>query len=139
MNYIISESQIAKMIKKFFKKDFRIDIIQHWDELPSVFKKVYSQKFHFTYLLNRFGPMFLIYSGNKLFLVQEQKKDEWIIHDGDAINDDNYWLDYVDDDGNEFYDENEVDGITEEQLMSLLGVAPLGISLNQFIDAYYSE
>lgn len=139
MNYIISESQIAKMIKKFFKKDFRIDIIQSWDELPSVFKKVYNEKFHFTYLLNRFGPMFLIYSGNKLFLVQEQKKDEWIIHDGDTINDDNYWLDYVDDDGNEFYDENEVDDITEEQLMGLLGVAPLGISLNQFIDAYYSE
>lgn len=113
MKYIISESQVKHIIKKFFKKDFsdKIEMIQDWDDLSYKFKGVFDSKRIFNHYLNSHGPMYLILVNGVEYLTQGRNQ-EWII---------------VDDNDN---------SISEDKLMNLLGISTLGISMNEFIDAY---
>lgn len=113
MKYIISESQVKHIIKKFFKKDFseKIQMIQNWDDLSYKFKKVFGLKRRFNNYLNMFGPMYIILVDGIEYLTQNRKQG---------------W-DIVDDNNN---------SISEDELMNLLGISTLGISMNEFIDAY---
>lgn len=116
MKYIVTESQIKFLIKKFFKKDFseKIELIQFWDDVPYNFKKLFTDKNRFNYYLNRYGPMYVILVDGTEFLVQYRDKGWTVVKDS--------W-----------------DFLTEFELMDLLGISPLGITLQEFIDAYYSE
>ena len=116
MKYILTESQTKFLIKKFFKKDFsdKIELIQFWDDLPFKLKGLFGDKNMFNYYLNRFGPMFVILVGSTEFLVQS-RSEGWVIVD----ESDRY--------------------LTEIEFMVLLGISPLGITLEDFIDTYYSE
>ena len=112
MKYIITESQIKFLIKKFFKKDFseKIQMIQYWDDLPSIFKRYVDKKF-FNVYLNKYGPMYVILVDGKEFLLQ-YRGDTWSISNDKDVP------------------------ITENELIDKLGIAPLGISIQEFIDAY---
>ncbi len=116
MKYIVTESQTKFLIKKFFKKDFseKIELIQFWDDLPFNLKGLFGDKKVFNYYLNNYGPIFVILVGGTEFLVQ-YRDGVWII-----VNESDLRL-------------------TEFQFMDLLGISPLGITLQEFIDTYYSE
>ena len=113
MKYIISESQVKHIIKKFFKKDFsdKIEMIQDWDDLSYKFRRSFGSKKRFNYHLNYFGPMYLILVDGIEYLTQERKHGWTIVDDND-------------------------NSISDDKLMNLLGISPLGISMNEFIDAY---
>lgn len=116
MKYIITESQTKFLIKKFFKKDFseKIELIQFWDDLPYKLKRLFGNKNVFNYYLNKYGPMFVILVGFTEFLVQYRDGGWMIVDESDS-------------------------SLTEFEFMDLLGISPLGITLQDFIDTYYSE
>lgn len=116
MKYIITESQIRYIIKKLFKKDFsnKIQRILGWDDLSPSFKRVFGEERMFNLYLRDFGPMYIILNEGKEYLVQK-RDGKWII---------------VDDRDRPF---------SEYKFMHKLGIEPLGISLDEFIDAYMDE
>ena len=61
MKYIISESQVKNLIKKYFKKDLsnNIEMITDYWDLPIEFRRMMSKNAG-NHFLNMFGPMFLI-------------------------------------------------------------------------------
>lgn len=115
MKYIISESQVKNLIKKYFKKDFsnRIEMITSHDDLPRDFRDKIP-RYAANHYLNAFGPMFLIRTDNGDYLAQD-RIEQWVIADvGDTP-------------------------ATEDQIMNMLGIAPLGLSMQELIDAYIEE
>lgn len=116
MKYLITESQMKNIIKKFFKKDFteKIEMIQSWEALPSQFKRMIGKKEIFNRYLNYFGPMFIILVDGEEYLAQD-REDSWVITD------------------------DEDTPIEEYRFMRMLGIEPLGITMNEFIDAYVDQ
>jgi hypothetical protein len=115
MKYIISESQVKNMIKKYFNKDLSNDIemiTDYWD-LPIEFRRLMSKNAGNHYL-NAFGPMFLIRADGNNYLAQD-RVEKWFIADSSDIE------------------------ISERKLMNLLGISPLGLSIQELIDAYIDE
>lgn len=115
MKYIINESQVKNLIKKYFKKDLsnNIRMITAWEDLPRGFRETISKNAG-NYFLNNFGPMFLITVDGKKFLAQD-RVERWVIADqSDTL-------------------------ISEDKLMRLLGIETLGLSMQELIDAYIDE
>jgi hypothetical protein len=115
MKYIISESQVKNLIKKYFKKDLsnNIRMITSHEDLPRHFREMMSKNAA-NHFLNMYGPMFLIKADGNNYLVQD-RIEKWLIAD---ITD---------------------TAISEDKLMSLLGIEALGLSMQEFIDAYIDE
>lgn len=112
MKYVITESQVKTLIKKYFKKDLskNIRIITAWEDLPRAFRETIS-KVAGNHYLNNFGPMFLFYVDGRKFLAQD-RVEKWVIADELDIT------------------------ISEDTLMKLLGIETLGLSMQELIDAY---
>jgi hypothetical protein len=115
MKYIIKESQVKDLIKKYFKKDLsnNIRMITLYDDLPRQYREMMSKNAA-NHFLNMFGPMFLIKADGKNYLAQD-RIEKWLIAD-----------------------ESDTE-ISEEKLMNLLGIDTLGLSMQEFIDAYIDE
>ena len=113
MKYIITESQIKNFIEKNFKKNFSVEMLQTFEEFPYIFKKNLGSN-NINHALHYFGPMFLIKDKRITYLVQE-RSIRWYI-----LTEDNY-------------------DITQNELMLNLGIYPLGLSMNDFINAYFQE
>jgi hypothetical protein len=115
MKYIISESQVKNLIKKYFKKDLsnNIEMITDYWDLPIEFRRMMSKNAG-NHFLNMFGPMFLIKADGKKYLAQD-RIEKWLIADESDTS------------------------ISEEKLMNLLGIDTLGLSMQEFIDAYIDE
>ena len=115
MKYIIHESQVKNLIKKYFKKDFSNDIkiITSYEDLPRDFRRL-MRKNAANHYLNAFGPMFLIRADGNLYLAQD-RIEKWLIADSSDIE------------------------ISEDKLMKLLGIELLGLSMQELIDAYIDE
>lgn len=115
MKYIISESQVNNLIKKYFKKDLssRIKMITSHDDLPRAFRES-MPRYAINHFLNSFGPMFLIRTDNGDFLAQDRIEQWTIADEGDTE-------------------------VTEDHIMRMLGIAPLGLSMQELIDAYIEE
>lgn len=116
MKYVINESQLKNLIKKFFKKDFsdKIQMIQSWEDLPSNFKRMIGSKNILNRYLNMFGPLYVILINGQEYLAQD-RVEKWVITDDEDIE------------------------ISEDKIMSLLGISTLGISMSELIDAYIDE
>ena len=115
MKYIISESQVKKIIKKFFKKDLsnNIEMITDYWDLPIEFRRLIN-KTAANHYLNAFGPMFLFTIDGEQYLAQD-RIEKWVITDyGDTP-------------------------ISEDKLMRLLGIETLGLTMQELIDAYIDE
>lgn len=115
MKYVITESQAKNLIKKYFKKDLtnNIKMITSWEDLPRAYREMMSKNAG-NYFLNSFGPMFLITANGKKYLAQD-RIEKWVIADE--------------------FDET----ISDDKLMRLLGIEPLGLSMQELIDAYIDE
>jgi hypothetical protein len=114
MKYIISESQVKQMIKKFFKKDLsrNIEMITSYWDLPILFRRLMHQKAANLYM-NAYGPMYLFTIDGEEYLAQY--REEWIIYD------------------------SRDNQISEFKLMDLLGISTLGLSMQELVDAYIDE
>ena len=115
MKYIISESQVKDLIKKYFKKDLskNIEMITDYWDLPIEFRRLINKTVANHYL-NAFGPMFLFNVNGEKYLAQD-RIEKWVITDyGDTP-------------------------ISEDKLMNLLGIDTLGLSMQELIDAYINE
>ena len=115
MKYIISESQVKSMIKKYFKKDLskNIEMITDYWDLPIEFRRLMSKNAGNHYL-NAFGPMFLIRVDGKNYLAQD-RIEKWFIADSSDTE------------------------ISEDKLIRLLGIETLGLTMQELIDAYIDE
>lgn len=115
MKYIIKESQVKNLIKKYFKKDLskNIEMITDYWDLPIEFRHMMSKNAGNHYL-NAFGPMFLFNVNGEKYLAQD-RIEKWVITDyGDTP-------------------------ISEDKLMRLLGIETLGLTMQELIDAYIDE
>ena len=115
MKYIIKESQVKNLIKKYFKKDLsnNIEMITDYWDLPIEFRRLINKTVANHYL-NAFGPMFLFNVNGEKYLAQD-RIEKWVITDyGDTP-------------------------ISEDKLMNLLGIDTLGLSMQELIDAYIDE
>jgi hypothetical protein len=114
MKYIISESQVKQMIKKFFKKDLsrNIEMITSYWDLPILFRRLMHKNAANLYM-NAYGPMYLFTIDGEEYLAQY--REEWIIYD------------------------SRDNQISEFKLMDLLGISPLGLSVQELVDAYIDE
>lgn len=116
MKYILKESQVKKLIRKYFDKDFSLDIkkIQFYNDLPDVFTELMNASVFYRFT-DRFGPMYLISTPKHGDFLAQDRIDNWVITDyGDTP-------------------------VTEDQLMNMLGIAPLGLTMQEFIDAYIEQ
>jgi hypothetical protein len=115
MKYIIKESQVKNLIKKYFKKDLsrNIEMITSYWDLPILFRRMMGRNAANHYL-NVFGPMYLFTIDGEQYLAQD-RIEKWTIADSGDI------------------------GISEDELMSLLGIYPLGLSMQELVDAYIDE
>jgi len=116
MKYIIKESQIKKLIKKYFDKDFSLDIkkIEFFNDLPDTFQELIGSSTFYRHI-DRFGPMYLISTSDYGDFLAQDRIEKWTITNYDDIP------------------------ISEDKLMSILGIAPLGLSMQELIDAYIDE
>jgi hypothetical protein len=88
-------------------------MITFWEDLPRAYREMMSKSAGNHYL-NAFGPMFLFNVDGKKYLAQD-RIEKWVIADE--------------------FDET----ISEDKLMSLLGIETLGLSMQELIDAYIDE
>lgn len=86
-------------------------MIQHWDDLPSNFKRRIGGDEVFNRYLNKYGPHYIILVDGKEFLLQD-RIDKWSISDDTLLP------------------------VTENELIEKIGIEPLGISIGEFIYAY---
>jgi hypothetical protein len=115
MKYIISESQVKQMIKKYFKKDLskNIEMITSYWDLPILFRRMMGRNAANHYM-NAFGPMFLFTIDGEQYLAQD-RIEKWTITDSGDTE------------------------IREDKLMNLLGIDTLGLTIQELIDAYIDE
>lgn len=115
MKYIIKESQVKNLIKKYFKKDLtnNIRMITLYEDLPFEFRQMMG-KHALNRYLNAFGPMFLIKVDGKNYLAQD-RVEKWLITDSSDTE------------------------ISETKLMGLLGISLLGLSIQELVDAHIDE
>lgn len=111
MKYIISESNIKRLIKKYFNKDLEdhIEMVKSYYDLPMDFKFAWF-KSEFNQMLNRFGPAYLINTDDDTFLVTPG-------HTWTAVN-------------------NNGDLVPIHKVIDALGVGSLGLSFEQIIHTY---
>jgi hypothetical protein len=111
MKYIISESNIKRLIQKYFNKDLsdNIEIIQSYDDLPMDFKFAWF-KSEFNGMLNRFGPAYIIKTNEDNFLVTPGSSWTAVNFNGDPI--------------------------PVHKIMDYLGIGSLGLSFDQLIRTY---
>ncbi len=116
MKYIIKESQVKNLIKKYFKKDLsrNIEMITSYWDLPILFRRMMHQKAANLYM-NAFGPMYLFTIDGEQYLAQDRREENWKIYN------------------------SRDEQISESELMNLLGISPLGLSIQELVDAYIDE
>lgn len=116
MKALITESQLKDIIKSHFGVDLtnKIHMVTNKWELPLEFEFVSPRALN-TYL-NRFGPMYVFEIGKRLYLGQNQgREDGWMIVDtGDRV-------------------------VSEFEFMKLLGIEPLGLTMDTLLDQYFDE
>lgn len=115
MKYIITESKLKEFLRNVSGIDLtdKIDIVTSTYDLPMEFDRVMTPTVLRQYL-NHFGPMFIIRGPKKTFLYQNQS-GRIVIADS---NDRTY---------------------SENSLMSHLGIPPMGLSIDDIINTYYTE
>lgn len=118
MKYILTENQVKNLIKKKLGIDLtgKIFIVTNKWELPFEFDRVIPTR-QLNHLLNRFGPMYVIEGKKRKYLVQPRDNG----YDGWGIG------------------ENIEYGISEPSIMRDLGIHPLGLQLDDLINAYIEE
>jgi len=113
MNYVIKDSALKKVLTKFgVDLTGKIHIVTHFNELPIEFR--FSSRVIVNNNLNEFGPMFVIETPDNKFLYQNR----------DSIV--------------RIYDNNR-EQLSEGEVLDILGVPPVGISLDDVIDTFYEE
>jgi len=116
MKYLINESQLKNIIKSNFGVDLtnKIHMVTNKWELPFEFEHISPRTLN-NYL-NKFGPMYVFEIGKKLYLGQNQGRENgWTIADtGDRI-------------------------VTELEFMKMLGIEYLGLSMDNLLDEYFKE
>jgi hypothetical protein len=115
MKYVITESRIKDLIRVRFGIDFtgKIQVINNADELPKVYtvcpgRTIIDRK------INEFGPMFLITMSDKVKMLYQKNSVSnkgWIMSNHCTIIDTYYFMD-------------------------ILGIEPLGLTMEQFIKIY---
>jgi len=117
MKLLITESKLKSVIKD----KFDIDLTGRVELDPSLYKILNDFDFYFTYdglqrrlNMENYGPMYLIeLDDNRKVLYQMNYSSN-----------------------NPLILDNKGDGYTESDFMDLLGILPLGLTLEQFLDLY---
>jgi hypothetical protein len=115
MNYLITESQIKRIIKKKFGLDLtdKISMVTNKWELPFEFDIFIPEKM-LNRFLNNYGPMYVIETPKNLYLGQE-RENGWVIYDKkDKL-------------------------VKDHQIMKELGIHGLGLSFSDLINAYIND
>jgi hypothetical protein len=115
MKYIITESRIKDLIKDWFNINFtgKVEEVTSADILSDYFNECGS----YTYInrrIDKFGPMYLIDMSDKVKILYQKNLDngkDWIIT-------------------------NDCIPLDESYFMDLLGIEPLGLTMEQFIEIY---
>jgi hypothetical protein len=120
MKYIITESQVKRIIQKNFGLDLTDQIsmvTSKWD-LPNEFKEIITDR-NLNIFLNRFGPMYVIKTPKDMYLAQPQLtdggRDEWMIFDTTDTS------------------------ASDHDVMKSLGIYGLGLSMDDLINAYITD
>ena len=117
MKYLITESKL----KTFIKDKFGIDLTGDVELSPSVYKILNDFDFYFTYdglerrsKMDNYGPIYLIKldDKHKVFYQMNYSVNNPLILDNKG----------------EVYDKSD--------FMDLLGILPLGLTIEQFLDLY---
>jgi len=116
MKYVISESQIKKILKTKFNLDLtdKIHMVTNKSELPEEFDFWINPRALNKYL-NKYGPMFVFEIGRKSYLTQSHGRDGYMIFD------------------------NSDHQLSELEFMKILGIEMLGISIDDLINNYFKE
>jgi hypothetical protein len=106
---------LEQLVNQEIEKDLanKIRMITSWEDLPRAYREMMSKSAG-NHHLNAFGPMYLFNVDGKKYLAQD-RIEKWVIADE--------------------FDET----ISEDKLMSLLGIETLGLSMQELIDAYIDE
>ena len=116
MKIIINESNIKNVFKRLnIDLSGKIQMVTSTYDLPIEFDEFFTPQLLRAYL-NNFGPMFVIESGDDVYLYQHQGKIRTLL---------------IDVDGNA-YKENDF-------LTNILNIPPMGISLGDVVDTFSDE
>lgn len=115
MKYLITESRMKDLIKNRFDIDFSGKI----EEVTSAYSLLnyFDECASYVYInrrLNNFGPMYLIDMSDKVKILYQKNLGngkDWIIT-------------------------NDCTPLDESYFMDLLGIEPLGLTMEQFIEIY---
>jgi hypothetical protein len=115
MKYIITESQVKRIIQKNFGLDLtdNISIVTSKWELPFEFD-AFMSAYSLNRSLNTYGPMFVIQTPKNIYLGQERENGWEIVDKGDRV-------------------------VEDYQIMKELGIHGLGLSAGDLINAYIEE
>jgi len=116
MKFIITESKLKTFLEDKFGVDLtdKVSLITSTYDLPFEFDRIMSNEMLRMYL-NRFGPIYLIDLGKEKYLYQNRFN------------------------GNEMITDTKDRTISPHQLMDKLGIAPIGISIQDILDLYVEE
>lgn len=118
MKILLTETQVLDFINKKIGFDLsdRISIITTANDLPEIFR--YIDRKNLNFLLNHFGPAYLLRLDDGPYLIQNQgdsEKDYWVIADDDDTQ------------------------LSESQLLKKLGVFELGFDLKFLLNKFFVE
>lgn len=118
MKILLTETQVLDFINKKIGFDLsdRISIITTANDLPEIFR--YIDRKNLNFLLNHFGPAYLLRLDDGPYLIQNQgdsEKDYWVIADDDDTQ------------------------LSESQLLKKLGVFELGFDLKFLLNNFFFE
>jgi len=118
MKYIITESQVKRIIQKNFGLDLTDQIsmvTSKWD-LPEVFKEIITDR-NLNYYLNNYGPIYLIKTPKDMYIAQPRGNgwDDWVTFDSTDSQ------------------------VSELEIMRELGIHGLGLSMDDLINAYITD
>jgi len=115
MRYIITESRMKELIRDRFGIDFTGKV----EEVTSAYSLLdyFNECGSYVYInrrIDKFGPMYLIDMSDKVKILYQKNLDngkDWLIT-------------------------NDCDPLDESYFMDLLGIQPLGLTMEQFIEIY---
>lgn len=120
MKFIITENKIKDLITKEVGYDLsdRIEIITNWIELGPKGQYLFSDgREEFRWLLNNFGPMYLIHINGNNYYIQPQSKEYGVL----------------------VLSEKQNRKIDEGDFLNILGIKHLGIGLDWIINNFVNE
>jgi hypothetical protein len=117
MKYLIAESRIKNLIKKYFNLDLtnNISMVTNKCELPMEFDGFMNDRLLNRYL-NAYGPMYVIKTHKDMYLGQPRETGK----------------------GWHFFNTND-NKVSNHQIMRELGIHPLNLSVDDLINAYIND